>query len=99
MAYDIEFAESVKEHLRHLTVRQRDIVLDGIEEQLQYEPLVETGKRRLMRANPVAPWELRLGNLRAFYEVPADEPNVVRVLAVGYKEGNRLFIAGKEVKL
>jgi mRNA-degrading endonuclease RelE of RelBE toxin-antitoxin system len=44
-----------------------------------------------------APWELRIGDLRVFYEVAADEPDVVRILAVGREEGNRLFIAEQEV--
>ena len=47
-----------------------------------------------MRPNPLAPWELRIGNLRVYYEVDADE-NVVRVLAVGLKQRNAVRI-GKE---
>ena len=75
------------------------IVFESIEEQLGYEPLRETRNRKLLRPNPIAPWELRIGNLRVFYEVVIQESDVVRVLAVGRKEGNLLIIAGKEVKL
>jgi hypothetical protein len=53
-------------------------------------------------ANPLAPWELRVDDLRVFYEVNAevpDVPKVVSVLAVGRKEGNILRIAGEEIKL
>ncbi len=64
-----------------------------------HEPLTETRNRKPLRPNPVAPWELRVGDLRVFYEVAADEPNVVRVLAVGRKRGNTLLIAGKEIEL
>lgn len=99
MAYEIEFAESVKTQLKSLSTRERVIVIESIEEQLVYEPLVETRNRKLMRPNPLASWELRIGDLRVFYEVTADEPEVVHILAVGRKEGNRLFIAGQEVKL
>lgn len=99
MPYTIEFAESVKEQLRDLTARQRATIFDSIEIQLVHDPLVETKNRKPLRPNPVAPWELRIGDLRVFYEVVFDEPNIVRVLAVGHKKGNKLFIAGKEVKL
>jgi mRNA-degrading endonuclease RelE of RelBE toxin-antitoxin system len=70
-----------------------------IEKQLIYEPLVETRNRKLMRPNPLAPWELRIGDLRVFYDVGADEADTVRILAVGEKRGNKLFIAGKEIML
>jgi hypothetical protein len=59
-----------------------------------YEPLVETRNRKLRRPNPLAPWQLRVGQLRVFYEVTADEPQVVHILAVGQKKGNRLLILG-----
>lgn len=99
MAYSVEFAESVKEQLQALPARQRALLLDSIEQQLMHEPLTETRNRKPLRPNPIAPWELRVGNLRVFYDVVAEEPNVVRVLAIGEKKGNKLFIAGKEVQL
>jgi hypothetical protein len=34
-----------------------------------------------------------------FYEISSDEANVVRILAVGKKKGNKVFIANKEIKL
>jgi hypothetical protein len=77
---------------------------------LAYEPLVETRQRKPLRPNPLAPWELRVGSLRAFYDVrlAAREPSdpdleaptdVVYVLAVGKKERNVLRIAGEVVKI
>lgn len=99
MAYAIEFAQSVREQLRDLTTRQCTTIFDAIEKQLVYEPLTETRNRKPLRPNPIAPWELRIGNLRVFYEVAADEPDIVRILAVGQKKGNKLLVAGKEVEL
>ena len=50
--------------------------------------------------NPVAPWELRVRQLRVFYEaVGSGESAVVRVLAVGRKLRNVLMIGGKEIPL
>jgi mRNA-degrading endonuclease RelE of RelBE toxin-antitoxin system len=98
MTYVIQFAESVKGQIRNLTAHQRAIVLDGIEEQLLHEPLRETRNRKLLRPNPIAPWELRLGDLRVFYDVAPDLATV-EILAVGLKRGNSLLIGGQEVKL
>ena len=64
-----------------------------------HEPLAETRNRKPLRPNLLAPWELRVGELRVFYEVAGDQYDVVRILAVGQKKGNRLLIAGKEVKI
>ena len=99
MAYIIEFADCVKKHFKSLTANQRSIIVDSIEKQLIHEPLKETRNRKPLRPNPIAPWELRIGNLRAFYDVTLEHSNIVDILAVEYKEGNTLFIAGKEVKL
>ena len=82
-----------------LTARQRAIVLNVIKVQLQYEPLRETQNRKQLRPNPLAPWELRVGALRVFYEVDAREPDLVNVLAIGIKRGNRLIVAGKEIHI
>lgn len=99
MAYRVELAESVKEQIKALPAYQRSLILESIEKQLIHDPLNETRNRKPLRPNPIAPWELRVGDLRVFYDVTADEPSVVRVLAVGQKRGNVLLIAGKEVNL
>ena len=99
MAYIIEFAESVKGQLRQLKARDRALLFDQIEKQLLHEPMVETRNRKLLRPNPIAPWELRVGDLRVFYEVPEGEPAKVRILAIGEKRGNTLWIGSQEVQL
>ena len=66
MAYEIEFAWVVKEHFRHLSTNQRALLLEAIEEQLTREPLRETRNRKVLRPNPLAPWELRVGDLSRF---------------------------------
>jgi hypothetical protein len=86
----------VEQHLRALTTKQQSIILDGVDTQLRYQPTLETRNRKPMRPNPIAPWELRLGNLRVYYEVEKEPEAVVRVLAAGIKERARLRI-GREV--
>jgi mRNA-degrading endonuclease RelE of RelBE toxin-antitoxin system len=98
VAYQIEFAKAVKAHLGALTAAQRRTVLDALDRQLTYEPLKETRNRKPLRPNPVAPWVLRIGELRVFYEA-SDEPAVVRILAVGIKIRESVRIGGEEIKL
>ena len=99
MAYEIQFAESVKKHLRALTAGQRAEILAAIETQLTNEPLNETRNRKPLRPNPLAPWELRVGPLRVFYDVAEGPPARVNVLAVGVKVRNVVRIGGEEVQL
>jgi hypothetical protein len=55
--------------------------------------------RKLLRANPVAPWELRIGDLRVYFDVAEEPSPVVTVRAVGVKVRNRVLIGGQEVDL
>jgi hypothetical protein len=52
-----------------------------------------------MRLNLLAPWELRIGDLRVYYDVEEQPEPKVLVLAVGIKDRNRLLIGGKEIQL
>ncbi|WP_316430123.1 addiction module toxin RelE [Leptolyngbya sp. NK1-12] len=67
-------------------------------EQLSYEPTVSTRNRKEMRPNPLAVWELRIGNLRVYYDVDEQE-SVVDIRAIGIKEGNQVRIGGEIVEL
>ncbi|MGB7272339.1 MAG: hypothetical protein WBC69_03525 [Geitlerinemataceae cyanobacterium] len=96
MAYRIEYLPIVKLHFRTLTARQRSIVLDSVDEQLTYEPIVITRNRFLMRPDSIAAWELRIGELRVYYDIEEDPEQVVYICAVGVKEGNLVRI-GTEV--
>jgi len=82
-----------------LNARQQTIVLDAVKVQLHYELLWQSRNKKRLRPNPLAPWELRVGVLRVFYEVDAGEADLVNVLAIGIKRGNRLIVAGKEIRI
>ncbi|MGH7782277.1 MAG: type II toxin-antitoxin system RelE family toxin, partial [Candidatus Binatia bacterium] len=73
MAYVIEYSPEAEDHLLRFTARRQRIVVEAVDRQLLNEPDVETRNRKPMRPNPVAPWELRIGDLRVYYEV-SDEP-------------------------
>ncbi len=94
MPYAVEFARSVEAHLR-----DRTTVLAAINRQLRNQPLKEARHRKPLRPNPIAPWELRVGPLRVFYEVAGTESGMVRILAVAWKRRNTLIIGGKEIRL
>lgn len=96
MTYRIEYSPDAEDNLRALTARQQSIVLDSVDRRLSHEPAVETRNRKPMRPNPAAPWELRVGDLRVYYDVDNEPEAVVRILAVGVKERHRVRI-GREV--
>ena len=93
--YRIAYSPEAVDHLRILTARQRAVVVDAVEEHLAYQPTLQTTNRKPMRPNPIAPWELRLGNLRVYYDVQADS-RLVCIRAVGVKRRNHVQ-CGKEV--
>lgn len=99
MVYLIQYSPEAEEHLRALTARQQRIVLDTVDRQLLNQPTVETRNRKPMRPNPIAPWELRIGDLRVYYEVSDEYAATVTVLAIGIKERSRVKIGGEVIKL
>jgi len=99
LPFEIEYSPDTEDHLRALTARQRSIILDAVDEQLIYQPDLETRNRKPMRPNPVAPWELRVGDLRVYYDIAHEPTKRVLVRAVGIKIGSTLRIGGEEVNL
>jgi hypothetical protein len=90
-------------HLAAIEPKYHSLIRRTIEEQLRFEPETATRNQKPLE-RPLAlgaRWELRLGpdnRFRVFYRVEAEERRV-RILAVGVKERDRLFIAGEEVEL
>lgn len=99
MVYRIEYSPDAVEHLGRLSVRQQRAILDGVERRLADRPTVETRNRKPMRPNPVAPWELRLGVLRVYYDVTEEPERAVLIRAVGIKDRDRVVIGGEVIKL
>lgn len=98
MTFEIEFSEDSERQLAELTSRDRRTLLDSIETLLTHEPTTPTKNRKLLRPNPVAAWELRVGDFRVFYNVE-EQRILVIVVAVGRKEHNQLTIDGKVIPL
>ena len=99
MRFEIRYTPEAFDHLRSLSKAKQTMVLDSVDEQLQHQPNLETRKRKVLRPNPLAPWELRLGEVRVFYEVIETPTPVVMIKAVGVKENNDLFVGGERIDL
>jgi mRNA-degrading endonuclease RelE of RelBE toxin-antitoxin system len=100
--FALVYAAEVRQHLRAIETKYHSLIQAEVETHLLFEPEVETRNRKPLQ-RPMAfgaQWELRLGpgnRFRVFYEVRA-ERREVRILAVGVKERNRLFVGGEEVR-
>jgi mRNA-degrading endonuclease RelE of RelBE toxin-antitoxin system len=99
MGHRIEFTAEARDHLRDLSGRDRATVLEAIREQLIHEPSRPTRNRKPMRPNPLAPWVLRVGDLRVYYEVTGRPAACVTIRAVGVKVRERVLVGGVEIDL
>jgi mRNA-degrading endonuclease RelE of RelBE toxin-antitoxin system len=79
------------------TFDQRRLVA-AMEMQLVHEPTRETRNRKQLCPNNLAEWEHRVEIFRIFYDVDKDD-EVVKVVAIGLKEGNDLYIHGTRYEL
>lgn len=98
VAYEVEITGEADEHLKRLPAGDRRTVLLAVYERLTHEPTVETRNRKRMRPNPVAPWALRVGRLRVYYEVSVPD-RLVTIRAIGIKDRNQVTIGGITVDL
>jgi mRNA-degrading endonuclease RelE of RelBE toxin-antitoxin system len=94
-AYTIILAEGAEGDFRSMTAYERRLVLDGMETHLSHRPTEQSRRIKKMRPNPIAAWELRLGDYRVLYDVGESERNVI-VQVIGEKVGNRLIVQGEE---
>ena len=99
MRFLIEYSPEAEDHLRALPAHHRATVMDVVDEQLTHQPTVETRRRKPMRPNPLAPWELRIGNLRVYYDAEEDPDPIVRIRAIGVKHRRIVRIGGEVIDL
>jgi mRNA-degrading endonuclease RelE of RelBE toxin-antitoxin system len=79
------------------------LIRDKMEEQLLFEPNVETKNPKPLRqpAPFAAQWEIRFGpnnRFRVLYDIN-EAQHTVQIVAIGEKEGNRLIVGGEGVEL
>ena len=98
MPYAITYARDAELDLRSLRKNEQQRVRALVPSHLAHEPAAPSHARKPLDPNPYgAGWELRLGNLRVLYAID-DPAQSIRVLRVGWKDGNRLYLRGVPVE-
>ena len=95
IAYQLRVTPSASEDFLALRAYDQARLRDAIAAQLTYEPTTATKHRKRLRTNPIATWELRVGNWRVMYEVD-DALGEVVIMAIGRKIHDTLVIRGEE---
>jgi mRNA-degrading endonuclease RelE of RelBE toxin-antitoxin system len=88
-------AKEAEGQLLDLPVREQRIIADGIVARIRDQPRSLSRAIKLLRPNPLATYELRLGDLRVLYNVDEENAEVV-IVVIGRKAGNTLIVEGKE---
>ncbi len=94
--FEIRLTPEAVEDLGSYSKRDRKRILDRIEACLKDEPGRDTRNNKVLRPNQVAERELRIDDFRVFFDA---KDEVVKIVAVGHKAGNRLYVGGKEFEL
>src|SRR6266446_7475362 len=90
---------TVKDHLRTIDTKYHALIRAKIDEQLKFEPAVETRNRKPLQQPAAfeARWEIRFGpdnRFRILYDIDEEEHQVL-ILAIGAKDRERLLVGGK----
>jgi mRNA-degrading endonuclease RelE of RelBE toxin-antitoxin system len=96
--FRIELTPEAAADLRTFRRYDQEQIVAGIEEQLPHQAIEPSRNRKRLRPNRLAEWELRIGDFRVFYDVDLDE-SLVKIEAIGYKDGSTLFVHGEEYEL
>ena len=96
--FDIQFTAEARGDVKSLRKADQVTVMTAVESQLTHDAHRPTRNRKKLKPNPVADWELRVGEFRVFYNVDESQ-QVVSVVAVGFKVGNVLFIRNERQSL
>lgn len=93
MAFQITITADAESHLQGLPAREQRTLEAAILARLRDQPTTLTRAIKKLRPNPLAEFELRVGDLRVLYNVEGEE---VILLVVGRKVGNKLIVGGEE---
>ncbi len=92
MSFRIIITDRADRQLESLTARDRNTVRTAVTERLRHQPTTASRAIKQLRPNPVADYELRVGDLRVLYDINGAD---VVVKIVGRKVGNESVVEGK----
>ncbi|MCU0543139.1 MAG: hypothetical protein MUE44_13360 [Oscillatoriaceae cyanobacterium Prado104] len=95
--YIIELTAKAEDDIMWFNRRERNIIVDGIKNNLTYQPTVVTMNRKPCRddGTKIADWELRIGVYRVYYNVE-EQVSVVAIERIGEKPNNTVFFRGQQ---
>lgn len=101
--FELIYPPLIKQHLKSIEAKYYSPIQESLENQLQFQPDIETRNRKPLR-HPVvfgAKWEIRFGpdnRFQVFYRVDYDHQQVV-ILAIAEKAGSRFLIGGEKIEI
>jgi hypothetical protein len=98
--FEIIYPPIIRQHLKAIEPKFYMLIKESLEQQLWFQPDVIAKNRKPLKRPLVfgTKWEDQHGpdyRFRAVYRVDYNDRQVIIVLAVGEKIGNRLFIGGR----
>jgi hypothetical protein len=89
--------------LRTIEARYYSLIRNAVNQQLSFEPTMETRTRKPLKRPVVfmATWEIRFGpqnHFRVYYDVDFEQ-RLVSILAIGREQGSRVVIGEQEIQL
>ena len=85
--------EDGERQLRAFAARDQRILEVAIASRLEHQPTTLCKAIKRLRPNPLAEFELRVGDLRVLYNLEGED---VVIIVVGRKLGNKLIVEGEE---
>ncbi len=98
------YDQETRQHLAAIERKYHSLIRQTITKQLTYEPDVKTRNRKPLSSSAEfgeATWEIRFGpnnRFRVFYRIDISKREL-RVLAIGVKKRNQLWIGGERFEL
>jgi mRNA-degrading endonuclease RelE of RelBE toxin-antitoxin system len=98
--YAFDFTKQADEHIELLEAGEKALVFDAIDRHLKHEPTTKARNRKPMNKDEemyIAPWELRVRDLRVYYGVKESD-RIVVIVAVGKKSRAQVQLGNRWIR-
>jgi mRNA interferase RelE/StbE len=96
MLFYINLTPNAADDLDYFDAYEQRSIMAAVHTYLVHDAHIPTKRRKQLKANPIASWELKKDTYRIFYDIIDD---TVDILAIGYKDHNDLFIRGRSMSI